>query len=114
VPLLTAWGNDAGYDQVFAEQLGPLARRGDMVVIISVGGISPNVLAAAEASREVGATTIALTGRTGGSLGQMADVAVRVPSDSMEQVEDGHLIIGHCLCVAMRARMKAGSPELLG
>jgi D-sedoheptulose 7-phosphate isomerase len=106
VPLLTAWGNDTNYERVFAEQLHPLVRPDDVVVIISASGDSPNVLAAAEVARDVGATTVALTGRTGGLVGPMADVAVSVPSDSMDQVEDGHMMMCHSLCTAMRARMQ--------
>jgi D-sedoheptulose 7-phosphate isomerase len=105
VPLLTAWGNDTCYDRVFAEQLLPLVRADDVVVIISASGNSPNVLAAAEVARDAGATIVALTGRSGGLVGSMADVLVQVPSDSIEQVEDGHMMMGHSLCVAMRARM---------
>jgi D-glycero-alpha-D-manno-heptose-7-phosphate kinase len=102
VPLLTAWGNDTSYDRVFAEQLAALARPGDMVVAISVSGNSPNVLRAVETARQLGATTLALTGGRGGELGRLADLAILVPDGSVEQVEDAHLVIAHSLCVALR------------
>ncbi len=109
VPLLTAWANDTSYDRVFAEQLVALVRPGDVVVAISCSGNSPNVLAAAAAARSSGATTIALTGKSGGRLRHLSDVVVRVPLASIEQVEDAHLVIGHSLCVALRERLRAES-----
>ena len=112
VPLLTAWGNDASYASVFAEQLAALVRPGDLVVAISASGNSPNVLAAAELAREAGATVLALTGATGGQLYALADLAVLVPSDSIERVEDAHMIIAHSLCVALREQLRAEAATL--
>ena len=106
VPLLTAWGNDTSYERIFAEQLAALVRPGDVVIAISASGNSPNVLAVPTVARAAGATTIALTGRTGGQLGRLADLVVRAPSDQMELVEDAHLAIGHSLCVALRAQLR--------
>lgn len=106
VPLLTAWGNDCGYERVFAEQLVSLVRAEDLVLVISASGNSPNVVAAVEAAMEAGVTTIALTGRTGGRLRELADLTIRVPSDSIEQVEDAHMAIAHALCVSARAALK--------
>jgi D-sedoheptulose 7-phosphate isomerase len=107
VPLLTAWGNDTSYDRVFAEQLNALVRAGDVVVMITASGNSPNVLASAEVAREAGATTIAFAGRTGGRVSEITDLVVRVPSDSIEQVEDAHSAICHALCVSLRNRLHA-------
>lgn len=107
VPLLTAWANDTSYEHVFAEQLVALVRPGDLVVMISASGNSPNVLLAADVATTVGATTIALTGRTGGQLGQLADLTIPVPSDSIEQVEDAHLMVAHSLCVVLREQLRA-------
>lgn len=109
VPLLTAWGNDTDYSRVFAEQLLNLVHRGDVVVLISASGNSPNVLAAAEVAAAAGASTLALTGRTGGRLSEHADLVVRVPSDCIEQVEDAHLAVAHALCVALRTRLHTGT-----
>ncbi len=111
VPLLTAWGNDVGYDVVFARQLSALVRPGDSVVTISVSGASPNVLAAAHVARQQGASTIALTGQDGGNLFRLSDVTVRVPTASMEQAEDVHLAIVHTLCVALRDKLRADAAE---
>mgnify|MGYP001140215031 CR=1 FL=1 len=107
MPLVTAWGNDTSYERVFAEQLAPLARPGDLVVLISASGNSPNVLLAAQTARVARARTIGLTGRTGGRLRKLVDLNVRVPSDVIEQVEDVHVIIAHSVCVALRARLES-------
>src|SRR3954465_6217052 len=82
VPLLTAWANDTSYDRVFAEQLATLVRPGDVVVAISASGNSENVLAATRVARQLGATTIALTGQSGGRLGRLAELTIRVPARS--------------------------------
>lgn len=106
-PLLTAWANDTSYEQVFAEQVAALVRPEDLVIALSVSGNSPNIVAAAQTTRQIGATLIVWTGRTGGQLQALADLAVHVPSDSVEQVEDLHLMIAHSVCVALRARLHA-------
>ena len=105
--LVTAWGNDTSYERVFAEQLAPLVRSGDIVILISASGNSANVLLAAQTARVARAQTIALTGRSGGRLAQIADLSVHVPSDLIEQVEDVHVVIAHSVCVALRARLEA-------
>jgi D-sedoheptulose 7-phosphate isomerase len=108
VPLLTAWANDSGYDRVFAEQLQTLGHPGDVLVVISASGNSPNVIAAVEMARSCGMSVVGLTGRSGGSLAPLVDVMVNVPSDRIEVVEDAHLIAAHSLCVAVRERLAAG------
>ena len=115
MPLVTAWANDTSYARVFAEQLAALVRPGDVVVAISCSGESPNVLRAAETARELGAQVVALTGRTGGKLARHSDHTIRVPSDSIEQVEDAHMAIAHSACVVLRARLlaEAAQPVLL-
>ena len=110
VPLMTAWANDTSYDRVFAEQLSALVRPGDVVVVISTSGNSPNVLAATRVARQLGAATIALTGQSGGRLGRLAELTIRVPARSIEQVEDAHLAIAHSLCVALRAQLRTTVP----
>lgn len=112
VPLLTAWGNDDGYATVFAEQLAALVRPGDLVLAISASGNSPNVLAALAHARAAGATTLGLSGRRGGRLRALCDLAVLVPADTIEQVEDAHMIVAHSMCVALRERLRAeAAPE---
>ena len=102
VESVTAWANDAEYAAVFAEQLRTLAHRGDVAVGISGSGNSPNVLRAVELARTLGLTTIGLTGMGGGKLRGAVDIAVVVPSNSMQHVEDAHLLICHVLTAYLR------------
>jgi D-sedoheptulose 7-phosphate isomerase len=109
VPLMTAWANDTTYDRIFAEQLAPHVQSGDILIAISASGNSPNVLAAAVLARAAGAVVIALTDQSGGKLSRLAHLAIRVPSDAtqqIEQVEDAHMVIAHSLCVTLRARLR--------
>ena len=109
VPLMTAWANDTSYDRIFAEQLTPHVRSGDIFIAISASGNSPSILAAAAVARSAGATVIGLTGQSGGKLSRLSHLAIRVPADSaerIEQVEDAHLVIAHSLCVTLRARLR--------
>lgn len=102
VPLLTAWANDTEYRHVFAEQLRPLVRPGDLVIAISGSGNSPNVLEAVRVAREAGAFTIGLTGFQGGKLRELVDLCLIVPSACMEQIEDVHLILQHTITTVLR------------
>ena len=96
--ILTAVGNDYGYREVFARQVQALAAPGDALLLISTSGNSENILAAAERGREIGTVTIALTGRSGGRLAALADLALRVPADDTPRIQEMHLLIDHCLC----------------
>ena len=112
VESLTAWANDAEYAKVFAEQLVNLAVRGDVAVGISGSGNSPNVLRAMETAERLGLTRIALTGMGGGKLKALAEVPVVVPSNSMQHIEDIHLLICHLLTAYLRD--EAPSPPAAG
>ena len=107
IPLLTAWSNDESYECALSEQLSAFIQPNDLVLAISTSGNSPNVVGAVDLAQRTGARTVALTGRTGGRLAAVADVLVRVPSDSIEQVEDAHSAIAHTVCVALRSRIQA-------
>lgn len=111
VPLMTAWANDSDYGDIFAEQLAALLRPGDLVIAITASGNSPNVLKAMRTARDNGARTAALTGRSGGQVAELAEQTIRVPADSMEAVEDGHMVITHALCVTLRQRLREPAPE---
>ncbi|HYA70479.1 MAG TPA: SIS domain-containing protein [Thermoplasmata archaeon] len=102
VPGVTAWANDVSYAAVFAGQLRALAVKGDVVVAISGSGNSPNVLEGVRAAREMGLTTIGLTGMGGGKLKDLVDVALVVPSNSMQHTEDTHLVTLHVLTAYLR------------
>ena len=107
VPLLTAWGNDASYEVVFAEQVRTFAQPGDLVIAISASGNSPNVLAAADAAHAAGALVIGVTGFGGGRLLARSDVCLVVPSHEYGPVEDAHMILVHAVTAALRATLSA-------
>ncbi|HVA56795.1 MAG TPA: SIS domain-containing protein [Gemmatimonadaceae bacterium] len=96
--LLTAAGNDLGFDQVFARQVEALAGPGDLLVIHSTSGNSPNVLRAAEAARAAGAKVLAFSARDGGALRALADHAVVIPTDRTDRAQELHLCLEHIIC----------------
>ena len=106
----SAYGNDEGYDQVFAQQLASLVEPEDVVIAISTSGRSPNVLRAVEVARANEAFTIGFTGFNGGDLRHMVDLELYVPSDCIEHVEDIHLILEHLMCKQLR-EMAEAAPE---
>ena len=97
VSLLTAWANDEGYETVFAEQVKALSRAGDVLIVLSVSGNSPNVLAALRAARTAGMESIGLFGGDGGAAKELVDDAIVVACDDYGHVESVHLAIGHLL-----------------
>ena len=105
--VLTAWANDGGYERVYAEQITALARPGDAVVLISVSGNSPNIVAAAHAARAARSSVVALLGRPGGALRVLADVAIVVPSEEYGVVEDLHRIINPIVTQHLRPAIEA-------
>lgn len=108
----SAYANDNGFDQVFAEQLSNFVQAGDVLIAISTSGNSPNVLRAVERAREYGAATVGWCGYQGGRLAEIVDLPVIVPSNNIEQIEDIHLMLGHMATVALRQIMREqGSVE---
>ena len=107
VPLMTAYGNDQSFDDVFVEPLRTLMREGDTLVALSGSGNSPNVVAAIEYANAAGARTIGLCGSPGGKLAQLAHVRVIVPATHIGQQEDGHLVLNHAIATALRERIAA-------
>jgi len=96
--ILTAIGNDYGFDFVFRRQVEALATPGDIVVGISTSGNSTNVKLALELAHENGCRTIALLGRDGGSIKGVCDLALVVPSDDTPRIQEGHIAIIHIVC----------------
>ncbi len=97
LPTLTAYSNDVSYDAVFVEPLRNFAHAGDLVMAISGSGNSPNVVRAVEYANSAGCRTIALTGRDGGKLGQLAQLNIQVPVPHMGRIEDAHMIVCHMI-----------------
>ena len=102
IAILSAYANDEGYENVFAQQLANLVEPDDLVIAISASGNSPNVLKAVELASQRGAFTIGFTGFTGGILGKLVDINLHVPSNVIEHVEDAHLMLEHLVCKALR------------
>lgn len=96
--LLTAAGNDFGFDSVFERQVEALARRGDLLIVHSTSGNSPNVLRAAQAARAKGARVLAFSARDGGSLRDIADHSVVIPTTRTDRAQEMHLCIEHLIC----------------
>jgi D-sedoheptulose 7-phosphate isomerase len=96
--ILTAVGNDYGFENVFARQMRALAREGDVLVAISTSGNSENVIRAVEMARESGVTSIGLLGRDGGRLAALVDIALVVPSQDTARIQEAHITIGHIIC----------------
>jgi D-sedoheptulose 7-phosphate isomerase len=101
MPTVTAYSNDVSYDVIFSEPLASLAEPGDVAIAISGSGNSPNVLRAMDTAKEMNLTRIGLTGFAGGKLRDKCDVCVIVPSDSMQVIEDAHLVILHSVFLAL-------------
>jgi D-sedoheptulose 7-phosphate isomerase len=102
IPLMTAWGNDSAYEDIFSEQLVNFINPGDVIVAISASGNSPNILKAVRIAKEHGATAIALTGDTGGKLKELSDYPVLIPSSHIGQQEDGHMILDHVMANTLK------------
>ena len=96
--VLTAGGNDYGFDTVFERQVRALARPGDLLVLHSTSGESENLLRAADAARANDVSTAALLAKGGGRLAGRVDLAITVPTDSTARAQEMHLLIGHIVC----------------
>jgi D-sedoheptulose 7-phosphate isomerase len=102
---LTAIGNDYGFEQIFPRLIEAHGRAGDVAVALSTSGNSPNVLAGVAAARARGLETIALTGRGGGKLAGLVDVAVIVPADDTARIQEAHIAVCHVLCELVEATL---------
>lgn len=96
--LLTAAGNDIGFENVFSRQVEALAKPGDLLVIHSTSGNSPNVLRAAEAARAKGVSVLAFSARDGGELKALAHHSVVIPTSRTDRAQELHLCIEHIIC----------------
>jgi D-sedoheptulose 7-phosphate isomerase len=109
--ILTSIGNDASFDELFERQVRALGRAGDVAVAISTSGSSPNVLRAARAARGLGIKVVALTGRSGGDLAPLADVALVVEAGNTQHIQETHITIGHVLCELVQTAMHPDHPH---
>ena len=100
---LTACGNDFSFDEIFSRQVEGLGRPGDLLMIHTTSGNSPNCLRAAEVARRMGIGTIALTAKDGGRIRDVVDLCLIVPTDRTDRAQEIHLAIEHAICDALDA-----------
>jgi D-sedoheptulose 7-phosphate isomerase len=107
--VLTAAGNDYGFERIFSRQIESLVDARDVVVALSTSGTSPNILRGAAAAKGRGAYVVALTGETGGKLGPLADLLLNVPSTDPQRIQESHITIGHIACSLIEKAVSNGS-----
>ena len=103
---LTCIANDFGYEQIFARQLAGLAHPGDVLVVFSTSGNSPNISAALRTAREKGLLSVALLGKDGGEALNLADHAIVVPSQNTARIQEAHTLLLHLICEAIERRFE--------
>lgn len=108
VGVVTAWGNDYGFDTVYSRQVEAHGTTGAVLLAISTSGNSENVLLAAEQARAMGMVVVSLTGENGGKLAALTDILLNVPSSFTPIIQQGHLCLYHYLCEAVEARLADG------
>ncbi len=109
--LLTAGANDIGYDQTFARAVEALGEEGDVLIGLSTTGKSESVNNAMRLARKMGITTIALGGRGGGPMKDLADVAIIIPSDDTVHIQEGHIAVGHIIFTMVENEMYGGKKD---
>jgi D-sedoheptulose 7-phosphate isomerase len=107
--ILTAIGNDYGFEDVFVRQVEALGRPGDVVLAISTSGNSPNVLKAVRRAAELDLRTVGFTGDDGGKLRQCVDLCFRVPSFATPHIQEVHIAAGHAVCEVVESRFAGRS-----
>ncbi len=95
---LTAVANDYSYHEIFARLLRGAGKKGDVLIGLSTSGNSPNIIRAFEVAREMGITTVALTGETGGKMKPLSDFLLNVPSSDTPRIQESHIMLGHIIC----------------
>ena len=103
--MLTAGANDIGYDNVFARSVEALGRPGDVLLAISTSGKSASVNLAIEKAKALGMSTIGLIGKNGGPMKDLVDVAIVVPSDDTQRIQEAQITIGHIICALVEREM---------
>lgn len=96
--ILTAVGNDYGYERLFARQIQALGREGDVFIAYSTSGSSPNIIAALEQANQLDLISVGLTGNKQGVMKGLCNYLIEVPSSNTPKIQEGHLVIGHILC----------------
>ncbi|NDV78944.1 SIS domain-containing protein [Dysgonomonas sp. 511] len=103
--IMTAIGNDYGFDKLFARQIQAHGNNGDVFIGITTSGNSANILEALDACKEKGVKTIVFTGQTGGKTAGKCDLCIKVPSMETPRIQESHILIGHILCCIVEERL---------
>ncbi len=103
--VLTAIGNDYGYERLFSRQVQAVGKAGDVLFGFSTSGKSPNVLAAFEAARALGVVNVGMTGNLRARIVEVVDHCIEIPSGSTPRIQEGHIIAGHTICGLIEAAM---------
>lgn len=96
--IITAVGNDYGFEHLFARQVEAYGNQGDVFIGLSTSGNSANIIKALETCKAKGISTIGLTGETGGKMAGLCDICIRVPSQQTPRIQESHILIGHIIC----------------
>ncbi|HGJ65370.1 TPA: SIS domain-containing protein [bacterium] len=96
--MLTAGGNDIGFDNVFSRQVEALGKNGDVLIAISTSGMSENVIRAVKEANRKGLYVIGFLGKNGGKLKKIVDIPIIIPADDTQRIQEGHITIGHIIC----------------
>lgn len=102
---LTAVANDYGYELIYSRMIDGACKQGDVLVGISTSGNSKNILNAFRKAKELGVVTVAMTGKTGGEMRQVADYLLNVPSMDTPRIQESHIMLGHIICEIVEAQM---------
>ncbi|MEC9209676.1 MAG: SIS domain-containing protein [Bacteroidota bacterium] len=102
---ITAVANDFGYDETYARMLEACGRKGDILVGISTSGNSSNVLKALKKANDLELTTIGFTGNKGGEMNNVCDIMIKIPSDDIPRIQEGHILVGHIICQIIEEEM---------
>lgn len=102
---LTCLGNDYGYDSIFSRQLEAYSKKGDIFLAISTSGNSKNIIKAVEAAKDLGVTTIGLTGERGGRLLEFCDWTLQAPSSDTARIQESHIMLCHVICEMVEAEL---------
>jgi D-sedoheptulose 7-phosphate isomerase len=109
--VLTACGNDFGFESIFARQVEAFGRPGDVLVALTTSGRSQNVIEGLRAARGLGMSCVVLSGGDGGEAAELADVAVVVPSEDTQRIQETHLVLIHSLCEIVEERLWSSRAE---
>ena len=105
--IMTAIGNDYGYEQLFSRQIAGNGRAGDLFLAITTSGNSPNILRGIETAREQNIKVVGLTGESGGLISELCDVCIKIPSGVTPRIQEGHILVGHLLCAHIEQELFA-------